>query len=278
MTWSDINKKPTEDGVEVRSPNALFTDWRPFYPFVVITTTGFLDVKKQLEDMQRKEGRDFCVSPVLKDFSILDRIANHRAKILFTCSDPYNEKDKRGGLYIMHIPGGRFRQLHGGHCHGLAKMPERSVVLVNDTAGGIEIRHPRVVGGGVTARSGSLIRLPEDARPHGVACEGDWIAICYSGRDEIAFFRKEALGLQPSEVDQLSNKFFLSGLPAHHINDCAIHDGSVYASMFSWSGNWKKGIFDGVIAERGLPSDDWQSTNSEWRIVLHGLSLPHTKA
>jgi hypothetical protein len=78
MTWSDINKKlenrplvywgagnrmqktrryiskepefcidnnpyeqgTTEDGVEVRSPNALFTDWRPFYPFVVITTTG----------------------------------------------------------------------------------------------------------------------------------------------------------------------------------------------------------------------------------------------
>ena len=300
MTWSDINKKledrplvywgagnrmqktrryvsrepefcidnnpyeqgTVEDGVKIVGPGALFSDWRPFYPFVVITTTGFLDVKKQLESYGLREGERFCVSPVLKDFSILDRMATHKARILFICSDPYNEKDKRGGLYSMEIPSGEFAQIRGGHCHGLAFSHSLcAIVLVNDTAGGIEIIRQWTLYPSVTR-----IELPKDARPHGVACEGGWIAVCYSGRDEVAQF----LGGKLNATDTLSRKRYIFGQPEHHVNDCEISDGRLYVSMFSYSGNWKKDIFDGVIMERGLVGDP------EWRPVMKNLSLPHT--
>jgi hypothetical protein len=221
-----------------------------------------MDVQRQLLESMWEEGEDFCVSPVLKDFSILDRIASHEARILFTCSDPYNDKDKRGGLYEMELPSGEFNQIRGGHCHGLAFSHSMgALVLVNDTAGGIEIirqwtLYPQV----------SLIKLPENARPHGVACEDGRIAVCYSGLDQVARFWDEV----PYPVTSISNKIDFTGLPEHHVNDCEISGERLYVSMFSYSGNWKRGIFDGVILERGMFRD------VNFRPVLTGLSLPHT--
>ena len=163
----------------------------------------------------------------------------------------------------MNIPSGKFEQLRGGHCHGLALAPLDNLVLINDTAGGIEVLDS------LQYERQALIRLPDDARPHGVAVENDWIAVCYSGRDEIVQFCDGMKG-RFHTVDNLSRKMEYTGLPEHHVNDCAISDGRLYVSMFSYSGNWKRGIFDGVILERGL----WE--DPKFRPVMQGLSLPHT--
>lgn len=253
------NNPYAQDGVRTCSPECLEEQPRPF---VVITTVGFLDVKAQLESYGYKEGVDFCVSPVLRDFAVLERIANHKARVLFTCSDPYNRGDKRGGLYELKIPSGKVTQLRGGHCHGLARGPVGCLALVNDTAGGVEIlsRHMERI---------NFIELPPDARPHGVAVEGEWIAVAFSGLDQVALYKNFSL----HEMGYVSNKFECAGLPAHHVNDICIADGILYISMFSHSGNWKRGVFDGVILEHRLGERDAFYSVPP---VIEGLSLPHT--
>ena len=38
-------------------------------------------------------------------------------------------------------------------------------------------------------------------------------------------------------------------MPQHHCNDCLVIDDSLFVSMFSASGNWRRDVFDGAILE-----------------------------
>lgn len=60
------------------------------------------------------------------------------------------------------------------------------------------------------------------------------------------------------------------GTSQHHINDLLVFEDSLYASMFSFSGNWKIGIFDGGILEFDI------STRELFMPVVTGLWMPHT--
>lgn len=245
-----------EAGIPVRDPGVLEKPG-PTVRFIVITTTGFLDVKVQLESYGYVEGVHFCVSPVLRDFAVLDRIANHKQTIYFTCSDPYNKRDKRGGLYILEIPDGKITQIVGGHCHGLATDGDL-LYLVNDTVGGVEILNGD--------QSIGILELPEYSRPHGLAVEDNLVAVALSGIDSVQIFRDK----KPMCRFSISGKQSTTGLPEHHINDVCLCNETLYVSMFSLSGNWKRGIFDGAIVEH-IPI-----TGEGFTPVVTGAWLPHT--
>ena len=67
----------------------------------------------------------------------------------------------------------------------------------------------------------------------------------------------------------ISNKFTKTKIPQHHVNDHIITDGYAYVSMFSLSGNWKKGVFDGGIIQIDL------SDPSNRHVVMDDLRMPH---
>src|SRR5690606_18396230 len=68
----------------------------------------------------------------------------------------------------------------------------------------------------------------------------------------------------------ISQKRQRDGEPAHHINDVLAVGGSVYVSMFSLTGNWKRGIYDGGILE--FDAETLQPVGP----VANGLWMPHS--
>ena len=54
------------------------------------------------------------------------------------------------------------------------------------------------------------------------------------------------------DVYDTDNKIDQIKEPQHHCNDCHIIGDSVYVSMFSYTGNYKKDVFDGCVLEFDL--------------------------
>jgi len=50
----------------------------------------------------------------------------------------------------------------------------------------------------------------------------------------------------------VSNKLERDGHASHHCNDCCVIGTSLYISMFSLTGNWKRGVYDGGLLEFDL--------------------------
>jgi len=55
------------------------------------------------------------------------------------------------------------------------------------------------------------------------------------------------------------------------LNDITAHEGKLYVSYFSYSGNWKNGIFDGGVSEISIRKD-----NCEYHQLINGLWKPHS--
>ncbi len=68
---------------------------------------------------------------------------------------------------------------------------------------------------------------------------------------------------------KISNKYSSNSEPHHHINDCWTDGYSLYVSMFSLTGNWKKEVYDGGVLEFDLES---KSCNGA---VMQNLWMPH---
>ena len=63
----------------------------------------------------------------------------------------------------------------------------------------------------------------------------------------------------------------ISNIKQHHINDNLIIDDSLYVSVFSYSGNYKNDIYDGVILEYDLTN-----LKREPKVVVRDLTMPHS--
>ena len=68
----------------------------------------------------------------------------------------------------------------------------------------------------------------------------------------------------------ISSKKKNTGIKHHHINDNLILDDSLYVSMFSYSGNYLKEVYDGVILEY-----DINNLTNNPKIVKNNLWMPH---
>ena len=68
---------------------------------------------------------------------------------------------------------------------------------------------------------------------------------------------------------EFSDKRKYYGSAQHHCNDLCIVGDYAYVSMFSVSGNWKRGCFDGGIIEVNL-------NDGRMSIVKNNLTMPHS--
>ena len=246
-----------EHGLEIHSPEVL-NSVNPHTVFIIITTTSFPDVDRQLRSYGFEPGIDFCVSPSLKNFQVTSRVHGHNQTIHFTCSD---QPDRGGGFYSFDLASLKKTQLIKGHCHGIFQSDD-DIALVDDLVG------VRILNSDLeTIR---IIDMPSKSRPHGISIcsKRRKLFVNFSGQDSIGIFDIDT-GKFDGKI-QVSDKFHKTGVAQHHINDCTVYGDYLYVSMFSASGNWKIGMYDGVIMQYDIDSRQCLG------VVASDLWMPHT--
>lgn len=247
-------------GLDIKDPAEL-AKAGPAGHFALICTTSFLEVGRQLETMGFRPERDFLVSPVLNDLRIIGEIENARADLVFTSgSPPREEAGFGGGIYELTLDGGfEYRKVHSGNCHGILPF-EEGYVAVDDARGLIELDR--------SFRVRREAPLPLGTRGHGIAFS-DLTGCFYvvaTYLDQVLVFDRD---FRPKGSYAVSDKLGQEGAPSHHCNDVCAVGNSLYVSMFSLTGNWKRDVFDGVVLEMDI------HTGRHRGPVLRDLWMPH---
>lgn len=247
-------------GLEVSKPERL--RGKGPSPFVVICTTSFREVSDQLVALGLKPVEDFLVSPILNDLRIIDELEGIRARLLFSSGgQPSDDPQAGGGLFELTLRGTdwAFRKVLSGSCHSILRAEGR-LYSVDDELGLIELNEQFEV-----VRNQPL---PPGSRGHGLAYHeetGQFFVAC-SYLDSVLVFDSE---FRPAGSIELSVKAGAPGGPFHHTNDCCVVGDSLYVSMFSETGNWKRDLFDGAVVEFDL------RTRTRVGAPIRDLWMPH---
>jgi len=251
----------TQAGLPISAPASLKTTHPR--PFVVICTTSFVEVGEQLAEYGLTPGADFVVSPVLNDLRVIADMESLTETVLFTCGlPPLDAPEAGGGLYEVQIDGAhhQFRKIMAGNFHGL-KAHDDGFIAIDDARGLIRFDRDYTLQ--------SAFALPQGARCHGVSWCPDrrqfFIACSYL--DAILVYSEDGDELNRIPI---SSKQARTGAAQHHCNDILVLGDSVYLSMFSGTGNWKRDVFDGVVLEYDLAEQRWVGP------VITDLWMPHS--
>lgn len=251
-----------ESGFEITSPERYLEATGIHDVFFVICTTSFTDVGEQLAGHGLVVGDDFCASPDLLRLLPVVRLQELEQRLLFTSGFRPSDNDRSGGgVYLLEIDrlDFEYRKIHSGTCHGMLQK-DGLIYCVDQTQGIIAFNEELEVERTFDVAPGQ--------RPHGI----DWCEA--TGEYFVAASRQDCilvLDEQFREVDRipLSDKFQRNNAPVHHINDLCIVDGSIYATMFSVTGNYHQDVFDGAIVE--FDAADRRMIGP----VMSGLWMPH---
>jgi len=175
---------------------------------------------------------------------------------------PVDEPHSGGGLYEVRIEGAHhsFRKVFSGNFHGLRPHGDK-FIAIDDERGLITFDADYTIE--------TAFALPQGARCHGVSWSKErrqyFIACSYL--DAILVYSEDG-----QEVDRIpiSSKQARTGAAQHHCNDILVLGDSVYLSMFSATGNWKRDVFDGAVLEYDLVERRWVGP------VITDLWMPHS--
>lgn len=246
--------------VEIRSPQYLQKEGKN--SFIIICTTSFVEVAAQLDSFGMIPEDNYFVSPVMNDLRIIDELETIEKKMLFTSGSPkINNDNYGGGIYEMYVNGDKWKhkKVISGNCYGLIKYGNNFISV--DTERGIfEFdQHYNII------RQGNL---PSGIRAHGVdySEKHENFFVVGSYLDGVIILDKEF-----NIIDQInvSHKRERTGKPDHHCNDCLVVEDSLYVSMFSMTGNWKRDVFDGAILEYDIITKELVGP------VIQNLWMPH---
>lgn len=251
------------EGIPIHAPSRL-TQEPPGEVFVLLTSTGFEAIFAQLQSYGYRPGLDYAVSPTLRDYRVISALRGHQGTVYFSASDPPQDNPQAGGgLYRYELGGRRLEKLVSGMCHGIAEGRDGDFYVVDDSVLGLRVldRAAKTIGS---------IELPRGARPHGLGyCpKRHRLYVVMPAFDAIAVLD----AANGRELDRLvySDKGARAGTPQHHPNDCCAYADSLYSTMFSLSGNWKIGAYDGAVCEWDLDTHERRGP------VVQGLWMPHT--
>lgn len=230
-----------ELGIPVHKPDCLLEGSKSDY-FILICTTSFSDVGRQLIGMGFEPGRDFVVSPILNDLRIISELESCETKMLFTSGYPEDENPLwGGGIYELVLRGREweYRKVYSGTCYGIIPF-EGGFVAVDDRKGVVRFDRDYNVT--------KFTELKHGTRAHGISYseKHDRFYVAASNLDAVLVFTRE---LELVGAMELSHKFSRDGKAAHHCNDICVVGDSAFVSMFSQTGNYKQGVFDGVVLE-----------------------------
>ena len=243
-------------GLPVTDPKEVSSEY-----LTVICTTDIENVQAQLKQLGLVPGKDFVLSPLLNDLLAIYELEKMTGEFYFTSGTVPREDGKRGGgLYHCRILGEEYsiEKIYSGQCYG-AIQKDAGVLFVDTNKGILKYQNDETK---------VLCELPKSSRGHGISynSELDRYYVSCSKADVILEF---------DNVFNLTQRFLLSDKiknleePAHHVNDNYSIGNSLYVSMFSSTGNWKKDIFDGCIAEFDIATGERRSD------VASNLYMPH---
>ena len=230
--------------------------------FFIICTTSFIEVANQLGNLGYISGEDFVVSPILNDLRVIDDLESVNIRLLLSSgTQPNDDSLTGGGLYCLHINGLQHtvEKVLSGSCHSIIKQ-DGHFLTVDDERGIIRVDSE--------FETEILTDLPQGSRGHGLSyhADSDTYFVACSYLDTVLRFNNKFEKIQSYP---LSKKTGIEGGPFHHTNDCLALGGSLYVSMFSKTGNWKRDVFDGVVLEFDI------ETGQEIGVVIDDLWMPH---
>lgn len=248
-------------GVRVISPDELAAITPR--PYVVITTTSFSDVATQLDQLGFEAGKDYQVSPILNDLIVIDNIERLEKRLIFTSGAPeVDDEGSGGGIYELNVNGQEWehKKRVGGTYHGLTICDQR-YVAVDSSRGIIQFDE------GFSEIS--VHELPLASRAHGISicAETKHCFVACSYLDAVIRFDENFKEVTRYNVSKKALR--RDGGPYSHCNDCLVSGKSLFVSMFSYTGNWKLDVFDGVILEIDLDTGEHLGT------VIDDLWMPH---
>lgn len=234
-------------------------------PYFLICTTSFVEVAEQLQSLGLKPNEDFLVSPILNDLRIIDELESLQTQLVFSSgSPPLDSPTGGGGLYRVTVDGldYEYQKVYSGSCHSIMNVGD-SVYTVDDERGLVQFdRDFNVL---------QYAELPPGSRGHGLSYDknSDTFFIACSYLDKVLRLDKDFNIIQEYH---LSFKADTEEAPMHHTNDCLVLGNSLYVSMFSATGNWKRDIFDGAVVEFNL------ETGEKNGVAIADLWMPHNIA
>lgn len=242
--------------LEVRNPNDIKKG-----SLIIICSSAIADISAQLEEMNLVPNVDFVISPVLNDLIAIDELESLEQIIYFTSGTVPN-KEYGGGLYKVHINGANIgtERIYVGPCYGAIRRGDE--VIFVDTDHGVKGYHTKT---GVIRELGST---PVGSRAHGISYNQDnnrFYVTC-SYLDSVIEYTEDFIEIRHFN---LSDKIDYYGEPMHHCNDNLAIGNSLYVTMFSSTGNWKRDAFDGCVAEIDL------ITGERLTDVTRNLFMPH---
>jgi hypothetical protein len=250
-------------GHPIRDPGEITQDH-----FVIITSTAILDISEQLMAYDLVPMDDFVVSPVLNDRIAITELENIQTEFYFTSGaisgtdkfGKYGNNKYGGGLFKCTVDGldYEYERIYEGPCYGSVSHNDRLLFIDTDT-GLMEYDDGEIT---------QLTELPSESRPHGISYNQSnnryYVACSY--RDSVLEFDES---FEKIKEFNISDKIEYDGEAMHHCNDCLAIENSLFVTMFSSSGNWKRDSFDGCIAEFNI------ETGERLPDVRSDLQMPH---
>ena len=236
--------------------------------YVIITGAVYDSISHDLKKLGYKPGINYCCSPEMKDWGILQEIREYNKNIIIACSD-YKDKSKKrwsqmgGGIYTLNTRDNKLKKHIDGHF--------RQIINVDDFYYAIEFVEKKIYK---ISKDFKVIDKYDDHFEKPNACgiayhpRTKTFFVANAGTDTIHIFNRSF-----DKVDDISisRKYEMYGDSQHHINDICIVGDQLLISCFSISGNWKKGIMDG-----GIVSIDINQLHRKPEVVVQGLWMPHS--
>ena len=243
---------------EVKSPNSIPKD-----SYIIICSTAITPISEQLVSLGYNIEKDFTISPSLNDLLIIEELEKISSSFYFTSgSVSVDNKNYGGGLYKVFFDNENIeiKKIYSGPCYGLIKYEDKIHFI--DTDKGIMNYDPN------TDKTSTLVKTPIDSRAHGISFNDSTknFYVSCSNMDAIIEYNKD---FKEVKRFHLSNKIGFYGTSMHHCNDNYSMGNSLFVSMFSSSGNWKRGVFDGCVAEFDI------QTGKRINNIVDNLYMPH---
>ena len=206
----------------------------------VITSTSITEIESQLLGYG-VDPKNIYVSPILSDHYHIKLFEDRCFDILFTSglqNRSQNSSIEGGGLY--RLTGGfdnfSLSKVLSSPSHGIKKVGDY-IYVVNEDLGVVMLDHELKIV--------DSFPLPKGLRPHGIDyCyeTNNWVFACSYG---------DCLSIHNESFEEIDKVFFsdkrmyYGGKPQHHTNDVVVNGRLALCSMFSLSGDFKRGIYDG---------------------------------
>ena len=246
---------------DIRSPASLksFADRAK----VIICSAAELEIRHQLSKIGVPE-QNIVMSPYARSIAPAQKLYDLKLNVLVASGGPSSDKENSGGgLYLVSIDGDFVaqRKLFGASAHGLVALANGSIIASTDE-GLIKVNLE-------DDTVSSFSKLPDGLRPHGIAyneAKGELVVVGNSS-DSLVSLSEEG---EISQITPVLRGSRMLGIALHHMNDVAYSNGALYLSMFSFTGSWKSGVYDG-----GIYAFD-ASTLEPLGPVVSGATMPHS--